>query len=422
MASRPRNKENFDNYPDQDPDSSHESSAEDDDVVIAVMGSTGSGKSSFIKLLSGDQTVKTGDSLESETIDVQQVSFQDEQTGHRIILVDTPGFDDSRDGMSDTEVLRKITGFLLDEYDNKRKLNGLIYIHSIASTRFSGQSVRNLKMFKSLCGSETYKNVVVLTTFWDDKSAQTMGEKREEELKSKFCKPLADGGATFMRHDRTIPSTQKVLQYILTLVPTNVQITKEIREEGKALENTTAGSVRSAEVNQLIIQHKAEISELQAQLQLMIESRDEMREQLAKETADMQRKLERLENEKAELSMGLDNEKQARQKLEQKARQEKDAQIAAVKGMEDKFDALERKRLEEEYERKLNAERIARKDAEEKLRRKEDVKGWGKLGLELAEDIPLVPNAIAKPFLGTLGAGVDLLSRNARRKRQQSQK
>jgi len=47
----------------------------------------------------------------------------------------------------------------------KRKLNGLMYyLQRISDPRFSGRSVRNLRMFKGLCGSENYKNVVVLTT------------------------------------------------------------------------------------------------------------------------------------------------------------------------------------------------------------------------------------------------------------------
>ena len=100
----------------------------------SVMGATGSGKSSvrpaidssktapktfilfqFIKLLSGDSTVVVGDGLESETDDVKVSSFTDPSTRLPIRIVDTPGFDDSRENMTDTDILKLITNFLLAE-------------------------------------------------------------------------------------------------------------------------------------------------------------------------------------------------------------------------------------------------------------------------------------------------------------------
>ena len=51
-------------------------------------------------------------------------------------------------------------------YD-KQKLNGLVFLQRISDPRYGGQSGRNLTMFKGLCGSENYENVVVLTINWD---------------------------------------------------------------------------------------------------------------------------------------------------------------------------------------------------------------------------------------------------------------
>jgi hypothetical protein len=69
----------------------------------------------FVNLLTGDTSVHVGDSLESETSDVQIVRFLDRSSGRNVTIVDTPGFDDSRAGVTDTDVLRKITKFLLDQ-------------------------------------------------------------------------------------------------------------------------------------------------------------------------------------------------------------------------------------------------------------------------------------------------------------------
>lgn len=56
-----------------------------------------------------------GDSLDSETDDVMKIAFTDQVSGRKVVLVDTPGFDDSRDGRTDTEILRKISEFMLNE-------------------------------------------------------------------------------------------------------------------------------------------------------------------------------------------------------------------------------------------------------------------------------------------------------------------
>jgi predicted GTPase len=100
------------------------------------MGTTGSGKSSvstslyhtllvtqgnllhfqFIRFLTRDDTIAIGNGLESETSDIQVIRFSDPASGRNVTIVDTPGFDDSRDGITDTEILKRIARFLLDVY------------------------------------------------------------------------------------------------------------------------------------------------------------------------------------------------------------------------------------------------------------------------------------------------------------------
>ncbi|KAF5367612.1 hypothetical protein D9757_010651 [Collybiopsis confluens] len=409
------------------------------DVVIAVMGSTGSGKSSFIKLLSGSDSVKTGDSLDSDTIEVQRVDFVDKETGRKVVLVDTPGFDDSRSGMTDTEVLRSITKFLLDEYDNKRKLNGIIYFHSIANTRFSGQSVRNLNLFKNLCGTATYNNVVILTTFWDGKSdGDKILEEREMELKTNFCLTLVEGGAVFRRHDREKPSAKsdahKVLEYIFTLAPTDVQITKEIRVDGKTLEETSAGASHKAEIAMLVASHTAEVAKLRAEMESEKGDNDEMMREFIKERDKVQVILDRLEKDRAALAKGLAEEKKAQKALSDMIQQSKNDRIQQdqawnkrfndqvtghtndLRDIEKRFEEREQQRQQQEWKSLFEQERRAKEEAEERLRKTRG-KSWRKLGLELAEDICCLPNFIGKPIFGGLGIGADLITCYSRSRR-----
>ena len=68
----------------------------------------------FIQLVSGDSSVKIGHGLESETSKIQVVRFVD-TSGRNIVIVDTPGFGDSRPGVNDTKILEEITAFLLEQ-------------------------------------------------------------------------------------------------------------------------------------------------------------------------------------------------------------------------------------------------------------------------------------------------------------------
>ncbi|KAJ7511407.1 P-loop containing nucleoside triphosphate hydrolase protein, partial [Mycena galericulata] len=233
-----------------------------------VMGCTGSGKSSFIKLLTDNPDVQIGDGLESETSKVQHFSFADPTSGRKVTIVDTPGFDDSRKDMSDANILKQIAEFLVKEYIGKRKLHGFIYVHRISDPRLGGQSIRNLQTFKKLSGAETFKNVVILTTFWDS-VPKADGHKRENELmnKSRFFKDLVAGGAVFMRHNhKEKESALQVLRHVSALEPKDALIAKEMLDEGKSLEETAAGSVRREEIEQLVAKHKQEVMELTAEM------------------------------------------------------------------------------------------------------------------------------------------------------------
>jgi predicted GTPase len=70
----------------------------------------------FIKLVTKDPSIVIGDSLESETFEVQSYRFRDPTSGRTMIMVDTPGFDDSREGVTDTEILKRVANFLIKEW------------------------------------------------------------------------------------------------------------------------------------------------------------------------------------------------------------------------------------------------------------------------------------------------------------------
>lgn len=91
-------------------------------------------------------------------------------------LIDTPGFDDTH--RTDTAVLGEIADWLAESYSHAVKLSGVIYLHRNTDTRVGGSGMKNLRMFRKLCGAANLRNVVLATTMWTD-CKPDYGERRE---------------------------------------------------------------------------------------------------------------------------------------------------------------------------------------------------------------------------------------------------
>jgi hypothetical protein len=177
--------------------------------------------------------------------------------GHRVVLIDTPGFDDTT--KSDTDILKMIAAFLQQSYVKLRHglkngdcafltkhapmcrykegatLAGILYFHRISDFRMGGISMRNLRLLRQLCGGNTLKNVVIVTNRWEEVKPG-VGEAREAELASDdmFFKHVLDKGAQMARHDNTIDSAKKILHLILRNNPLPLRIQAElVTDEGK---------------------------------------------------------------------------------------------------------------------------------------------------------------------------------------------
>lgn len=278
------------------------------DAMIAIMGSTGTGKSSLVRLITGDQNIKIGHSVESETSEIKTANHF-EPDGRCITIVDTPGFDDSREGVTDTMILKKIASFLEARYkDGKKTLNGIIYLHRITDPRMGGISTRNLRMFRQLCGSDSLKNVVIVTTRWDTADADE-AITRENELMTNqnFFQPLVSKGARFLRHNASKESAYQIMKQLLDKDPIPLQIQVELAN-GKALNETAAGSELNAQMNALIEKHKAEIQEMRKEMRKAIAEKDESwKQELEQEREKRQELLAKWNSEKQRLEEGLDS-------------------------------------------------------------------------------------------------------------------
>jgi flagellar biosynthesis GTPase FlhF len=314
---------------------------DDSDVTIAVMGATGSGKTTFINLASGSN-LRVGRGLQSCT-SIVQVAQPFELDGRSVTLIDTPGFDDTT--KSDADILRMIAAFLATAYENGKKLAGVIYIHRISDFRMSGISTRNFKMFRQLCGESTLKNVVIVTNMWGEVS-KDVGEAREQELATQdmFFKPVLDKGGQLLRHDNTSETGHNVLRHIIENHPLSLQIQRELVDQKKDISQTAAGEELNRELMAQIKKHRDEMRELQEEMKEAIRTKDEeTKRELEVETRKLQAEMNRVQDDAQKLASEYNEEKSRMEKRMQelsestrleneKANAEYNRQLAELRG------------------------------------------------------------------------------------------
>ncbi|PVF94277.1 hypothetical protein CPB86DRAFT_828699 [Serendipita vermifera] len=259
--------------------------AAENTILIAVVGPTGSGKSTFVNVASGS-TLRVGDGLESCTQDIQ-ASNPFMLDGKQIVLFDTPGFDDSN--LDDVEILRRVAVYLSTIYQKGKKLSGILYFHRICDFRMNGISVKNFRMFSELCGEEAMKNVAIVTNMWE-LVIQRAGEARETQLKTttNFFGAAIAAGARMVRHENNSKSAQDILRSLIPNVPEPLRIQKETADQNLELHQTSAGKVLRKEQEELIRSHQQEIRSLTEKMSKENEDqRKEMNDRVTKLASQM---------------------------------------------------------------------------------------------------------------------------------------
>ncbi|PVF93008.1 hypothetical protein CPB86DRAFT_877474 [Serendipita vermifera] len=220
--------------------------------LIAVMGPSGSGKSSFINLASGSN-LKVGSGLRSCTTPVTPTApfFLG---GRQVVLLDTPGFDDTN--KSDIDVLEEIASYMSQTYKRGRLFDGILYFYSIDGRILGGPTSRYVKVFQNLCGDDALASVIVVTNLWGLLADQELGETRERELKTspEFFQPLIQQGARLMRHNNTVESAHSIVLSLFseTHRQEKLAIQAEIVDECLILEETSAAAELNCDFDALI--------------------------------------------------------------------------------------------------------------------------------------------------------------------------
>ncbi|KAF9531058.1 hypothetical protein CPB83DRAFT_918629 [Crepidotus variabilis] len=238
------------------------------------MGPTGCGKTTFVNEASGSNLV-VGKNISSQTSEIETspsffVTLPGEPNGSQVILIDTPGFDDTT--KSDLEILRSVANYLEKSYKDEKKLAGVIYMQRISDPRMGGTATRNVRMFRKLCGHTSMQSTIIATTFWG-KVTTDEGNSRELDLRDgKFFGRALDNGAVMMRHDRRAESALEIISAILAKTPEALRIQKQLVDKRRVLPGTDAAQELYGAFKEQLQMFQEEMEDLREELQGRLDS------------------------------------------------------------------------------------------------------------------------------------------------------
>ncbi|KAF9446814.1 hypothetical protein P691DRAFT_794062 [Macrolepiota fuliginosa MF-IS2] len=155
-----------------------------DDIIIAVVGQTGSGKSTFINTAARTSTLPINHGLRPDAQSVRHIECLNCPNHGKVVLVDTPAFDSESD---EKNVEKKLESWLKSVSSKKLavRISGILYLHRITDDRLSDPPLRHLTLLKELCevSIKGFPNrVVLVTTMWKNMKSQEVAKQREQEL------------------------------------------------------------------------------------------------------------------------------------------------------------------------------------------------------------------------------------------------
>jgi hypothetical protein len=281
-----------------------------------------------------------------------------------LIWIRRPGFNDTF--RSETEVLQDISHWLQEQYQKDYKLAGILYLHSINHARVEGSALRNLKMFRELCGPEALKNIVLATTFWSEVERR-IGEGREAELASKeaFWGGMLGRGSRMARFtDRE--SGLDILSNLIGLSPQPLKIQRELVEQDIALVDTGAGRMVNQELARLEEKHQQELVQLRADMDDAMRDKDaEVQEILRAQEEKIEARMNKVHRQQEQLRADRRAETRRMQGEIEKARFERNQEVSNLK---ESIEQLQREVSRRDHTHKLQFERFEESSTNQDVR------------------------------------------------------
>ncbi|KAK3387158.1 hypothetical protein B0H63DRAFT_541355 [Podospora didyma] len=270
-------------------------------------------KSTFINSVIGQERLKIGQDIKSCTQTVDMVDIKVEDCVIR--LIDTPGFDDTN--LTNAEVLERIVVELGIQYKTKTKFADILYLKDITEYKMKGPDVKNLQMFRALCGTDGLEGVTLVTTKWNTMKEDNMAvaERREKEMLSEHFDTMMELGATYARDYGTAGSARRIIRDVLQKrKESHLPFQWEIMDQGKTLEEIDAGCILMKELHDERAKHRKELQELQESL--ITEHDEKLRKKMEYEAVKLEKRLRNWEEDRQRL---LNNQAEQMDKMEKMA-------------------------------------------------------------------------------------------------------
>ncbi|KAK2781503.1 hypothetical protein FQN53_000519 [Emmonsiellopsis sp. PD_33] len=259
-----------------------------DDIVIPVMGVTGSGKSTFISLLADGPSAVIGHSLKgckplppysmhtinnsnplliaspgTKSVEIYPYQLTPKT---RIILLDTPSFNEASG--TDIVTLRSLASFLSLLYTHNIKIAGLIYLHDISTRRMHSGAQRSLRLFKKLVGPGSLSSTILATNMWGKLTEYREGTGREKQLCDGYWDSMLARGSTVMRHSGSRRSAEQIVRALLRKSSGEIvlNIQRQMVLQREQLSDTGAGQELYSEMREERYRYAKEMAALRLEI------------------------------------------------------------------------------------------------------------------------------------------------------------
>ena len=240
----------------------------------------------------------------------------------KVLLIDTPGFDDSE--RTDSAILTEISRLLSAQYEAGVSLKGVIYLHRITDIRYAGSSVKTLEIFKKICGKVALKNVLLVSTRWNEVD-EALGASREQQLRDKFWAYMLGNGSTMTRFYGNRESAMGIASQLMSRQNIVLELQRELIEERKTLNQTSAGVFVNNGISDNKAQYEQELRELDKLRQVLQESDRAMKRKVQNDWAREQQRLQTAHEDEERLRRDIAAE--VRQEIENKNKKKKSSGV-----------------------------------------------------------------------------------------------
>jgi hypothetical protein len=178
-------------------------------------------------------------------------------------------------------------------YKRNIKLSGLLYFHRISDNRMAGTPLKNLRMFRELCGHNALRNIILTTTMWLDVEEE-LGSLREKELAKKYWNGMINEGSKVFRFLNTSESAWTILDNFLQPAHERraVQLQKEMVDLERQLSETKAGKKLYSELEVIVKKQQTTLQKIREETkrhgrdELLLHALKEEHEVLRRELGD----------------------------------------------------------------------------------------------------------------------------------------